>query len=369
MEQKHLSLTEEKFRNLIELATDGILIGSNSGIIIDANSTFCSMIEMSKEEIIGLFIADLPFTKESVGRTPFRFDLLRSGKLVISERELIRSDGNKITIEMRTKMMPDGTYQSIYRDISERKKYELQLLDYAEELSRLNADKDHFISILAHDLVSPFNAILGYLDLLLCNIDNMEKSNIKDELGVVDNVSKKTFHLLQEILIWYRTKSGTMSYEPEYFNLKEICQKTVDVIEPISYNKKISINNEIDDHFEVYSDSNMLRTIIRNLLSNAIKFTSEEGKIFVNAVEEPNGFVKLSIKDTGVGITMEKLTNLFKNLHNTPTEGTKKEKGTGLGLAICKMLVERQGGEIWAESEVLKGTTFYVTIPIKDNRF
>ncbi len=366
MEQKHLTLTEEKFRNLIELATDGILIGSNRGVIIDANSTFCSMIEMCKEDIIGLFIADLPFTKESVGHTPFRFDLLRSGQLVISERELIKSDGNKITIEMRTKMMPDGTYQSIYRDISDRKRYELQLLNYAAELSKLNADKDHFISILAHDLVSPFNTILGYLELLISNIDSYDKNEIKEHLGVVDNVSKKTFHLLQEILTWSRTSSGRMSFEPKVVNLKNNCQKTVDILEPLASNKKISIINAIDAEYEVYSDINMLRTIFRNLLSNAIKFTGEEGVIVIDAVRDEANFIKLSVKDTGIGMTNEKLILLFNNVHNTPSEGTFNEKGTGLGLIICKMLVERQGGTISVESEPMKGTTFFVTIPVKD---
>jgi len=364
MDNKHLSLDEQKLRNLIELATDGILIGSHEGIIIEANSTFCSMMEMRKEDIVGTFIADLPFTKESVERYPFRFDLLRSGQLVVSERELIRSDGNKIVIEMRTKMMPDGTYQSIYRDISERKRYELQLLDYANELIKLNADKDHFISILAHDLVSPFNTILGYLDILTADFDNLDMQYIKEQIDVVQNVSVKTFNLLEEILTWFRSHSGNLDYEPDYYPLTSICQKSLDILGPIAGNKKIVIINSIDPDITVYTDMNMLRTIIRNLLTNAIKFTDEKGSITLDAKEQA-GMIVLSIKDTGKGISNDKLATLFKNLHNKSTEGTSKEKGTGLGLAICKMMAERQGGNICVESEPGIGTTFYVSIPIQ----
>ncbi len=363
MDEKPLSIEEEKLRNLIELATDGILIGSHEGVVIDANATFCSMMEMRKEEIIGSFIGDMPFTKESLERYPFRFDLLHDGQLVISERDLIQSDGNKITIEMRTKMMPDGTYQSIYRDISERKRYELQLLDYANELSKLNADKDQFISILAHDLVSPFNTIIGYLDLLTIDFDNSDIKYIKDQLAVVHSVSIKTFNLLQEILTWFRSYSGNMTYEPGFYNLKDISQNTLDILGPIARNKRIEITNSIDNGVTVYTDSNMLCTIIRNLLSNAIKFTDEEGEI-IFSTSEKDGKIILSVKDTGKGIPNDKIKTLFKGMHNKSTEGTSSEKGTGLGLAICKMLAEKQGGTIGVESELGKGSTFYVSIPM-----
>ncbi|WP_163709102.1 PAS domain-containing sensor histidine kinase [Mangrovibacterium lignilyticum] len=366
MDGKRLSIDEEKFRNLIELATDGILIGANDGIVIEANSTFCTMIGRKKEELIGRFIADIPFAKTSVEQTPFRFDLLRKGQLVVSERELLRSDGTKITIEMRTKMMPDGTYQSIYRDISERKKYELQLLDYANELSELNEDKDHFITILAHDLVSPFNTILGYLGVLSADFDNLDRAAIRKQLDIVHNASTKAFNLLQEILTWSRSNSGTMSYEPEFFNLKDICQKTVDILEPIAENKNIEITNAIDDDVQAYTDANMLRVIIRNLLTNALKFTSVDGKVTIGATEH-DGEIVISVKDTGKGIAKGKLATLFKNIHNKPTEGTSREIGNGLGLVICKMLAERQGGSIGVESEVGIGSKFFVRIPARRN--
>jgi len=366
MDGKSLSIEEEKLRNLIELATDGILLGSNEGIVIEANSTFCQMIGRPKEELVGLFIADIPFVKASVEQTPFRFDLLRSGQLVVSERELIRSDGTTITIEMRTKMMPDGTYQSIYRDISERKKYESQLLDYANQLSKLNEDKDHFITILAHDLVSPFNTILGYLGVLSANLDSYDRQTIKKQVEIVSDASKKAFDLLQEILTWARSTSGTMSFEPEYFNLKDICQKTIDILEPIAGNKKIIIANRIGKKLQVYTDANMLRIIIRNLLTNALKFTNLNGKVSFDATEK-DGQIIVSVKDTGKGISEEKLATLFKNIHNKPTQGTSREIGNGLGLVICKMLAERQGGSIWVESEVGVGSTFYVSVPIQES--
>lgn len=366
MDEKHLSIDEEKLRNLIELATDGILIGSNEGIIIEANSTFCSMIGMHKEELVGLFIADLPFSDESVTQSPFRFDLLRSGQLVVSERELVLPDRTKITIEMRTKMMPDGTYQSIYRDISERKKYERQLLDYATRLSKSNEDKDQFITILAHDLVSPFNTIIGYLGLLTSDFDRFDRPAIKKQLNIVHNTSKKALELLHEILTWSRTNSGTIDYEPDYFKLKDICQKAIEILEPIAENKKITITNALDPELLVYTDANMLRIIIRNLLTNALKFTHLNGQVTLEATKQ-DSHVVLSVKDTGKGISPVILAALFKNVHNKPTKGTSREIGNGLGLSISKMLAERQGGSIWVESEIGVGSTFFVRIPVRKN--
>lgn len=365
MNEKHLSIEEQKLRNLIELATDGILIGSNDGIVINANSTFCAMIGYPKEELVGKHISDIPFMKESVKKTPFRFDLLRSGKLVISERQMTRSDGTKITIEMRTKMMPDGTYQSIYRDISERKKYELQLLAYANELSKLNEDKDHFITILAHDLVSPFNSILGYLNLLNEDFDRYDKPTVKKQLGIVQQASKTAYNLLQEILTWSRTNSGNMPYEPEFFKLKDAVQKTIHILTPIAANKNITITNAIDDELMVFADINMSRVIARNLLTNALKFTYVNGEVTCSA-RMVDGQVVASVADTGKGMSPEKLETLFKSIHHKPTEGTLHEKGTGLGLTICKMLAERQKGAIWVESELGVGSTFFVRMPARE---
>ena len=162
------------------------------------------------------------------------------------------------------------------------------------------------------------------------------------------------------------TQSGAMIYEPEFYKIKSICQKTIDFLEPITGNKSITIKNYIDEELTVYSGKNMLQTIIRNLLSNAIKFTNSGGEISLNASSQDE-VITLSVKDNGKGISIEKLKTLFKNLPNKSTEGTSNELGTGLGLTICKKLVEKQGGTIWVESEPGKGSTFYFTIPRQNN--
>lgn len=364
MDKIQHSVAEDKFRNLIELAADGILIGSHDGIVMDANSTFCKMIEMSKEELVGSFIGDLPFTKESLQKNPLRFDLLKKGEVVISERELVRSDSAVLTIEMRTKMMPDGTYQSIYRDISDRKRNEIQLINYANELSKLNADKDHFISILAHDLVSPFNTILGFLNYLSDNFYEHDVTFIEKQIHTIRNSAEKTFELLQDILTWIRSNSGAMPFDPEELNLHVICEKVVDILNPSAKEKKISLEIQFDRNTSAFTDVNMLRTVLRNLITNAIKFTDIGGRISLTASQNDN-FVKLFVSDTGNGISPEKQKQLFSNLQNRPTEGTLKEKGSGLGLVISKLLVEKQGGSIGVESEPGNGSTFYFTIPVR----
>jgi PAS domain S-box-containing protein len=353
---------KDKFRNLIELAADGILIGSHEGIVLEANSCFCSLLEMTKSELVGSFVGDLPFTKESVEQFPFQFDSLKNGEIVISERELLRSDNTLVTIEMRTKMMPDGTYQSIYRDISERKKNEIQLLDYANELSKLNADKDRFISILAHDLVSPFNSILGYLDLLTSNIKEFEKDQIEKHILTIQGSANRTYNLLQDILAWSRSHSGSMPYEPDQCIIKDISNKVVEILNPIAINKEITIKNLVTSSISAYADVNMLRTILRNLISNAIKFTKPKGQIRIVAKFE-NQAIIISVIDTGHGIPKNKIPDLFNDLQLKSTDGTSNEKGSGLGLIISKLLVEKHGGTIWVESKIGKGSTFSFSLP------
>lgn len=244
----------------------------------------------------------------------------------------------------------------------DKKRSEEQLKIYSNELKELIASKDKFFSIIAHDLKSPFNALIGYSEM----IAQEHKEMAADELGVfAENmyfVAKKTYNLLENLLEWSRVQTGRMSFNPEPIALFQVAQQVVDIFVVNAKKKGIVLRNRISPEFEVIADSNMIFTVMRNLTSNAIKFTSEGDEVTITAVDE-GMFIKCSVKDTGLGISEEDQQKLFRiDIHHSEI-GTDQEKGTGLGLLLCKELIEKNGGTIWVESAPGKGSEFFFSIP------
>ncbi|HEY4787849.1 MAG TPA: ATP-binding protein, partial [Bacteroidales bacterium] len=238
-----------------------------------------------------------------------------------------------------------------------------KLLETNEELVKLNSTKDRFFSIIAHDLRNPFHIVTGFTELLLRDYEKMPFDKVNKYLNLMYNSSRSGNNLLENLLQWSRTQTGTISYEPVHLNLFTIAKETFDYLEGDAHKKSIEVRLNIDRHLTVVADENMLKTILRNLLSNAIKFTYENGKIAVNTSMDGN-MVEISITDTGVGIPVDKFPLLFKIETNISTRGTSQETGTGLGLILCKEFVEKHKGMIWVESKENEGTTFRFTLPI-----
>ncbi len=251
------------------------------------------------------------------------------------------------------------------RNITERKLAEEKLKADEILLKELNADKDRFISILAHDLKSPFNLILGYLDLLTENVRVYDINTIENQINIIFNTAQNTYKLLEDILLWARTQSGKIPFEPKKLNINDICNSILDTLKLNADAKNITIIRSIPSDIYLFADSEMLKTILRNLISNAIKFTYVGGSITINTLGDIDD-ITISVSDNGVGISPKVQASLFdiSNVHTT--EGTANEKGTGLGLLICKDFVEKHGGKIWVESEVGMGSAFYFNIPNKN---
>ncbi len=230
-----------------------------------------------------------------------------------------------------------------------------------DELEKLNENKDRFISILAHDLKSPFQSILGFLELLIERIHQEDRGRIENQLSMIFSSAQNTYHLLDDLLLWARAESGKLTYEPQKQNLAEVCINAIDNLVLNARNKNITITHSIDADIFVYADVNMISTVFRNLISNAIKFTHKGGCISISAIQTDSD-VTITVADNGLGIQPEILNKLFNISHKVTTKGTDKETGTGLGLFLCKEFVEIHGGRIWAESEVGKGSDFKFTL-------
>jgi PAS domain S-box-containing protein len=359
--EDNLVRSEEKYRDLFEFAADGILTGSPDGFIIDANTCFCSMSGRSREKLLGKPI-NIVLSPESVAKESLRFDLLLKGETVVNERELILPDGRIVEIEMRTKMMPDKTYQAIFRDISARKENERKIQQQNIELLKLNSDKDVFMSILGHDLKSQFNSLLGLSDLLKENLHDYDMANIQDIVNYINKSAQNAYKLLDSLLMWSRSQAGKIPFEPLKVSLREVCGDVFSEMNLIAETKKIKLGFNIPDELTVFADIDMLKTIFRNLLSNALKFTNSGGQISVNAIKEKNNFL-ISVSDTGIGIVPEILSKMFDVSQMNSTQGTEGETGTGFGLLLCKDFVEKHSGKLSVKSELGKGSVFSFSLP------
>jgi signal transduction histidine kinase len=237
-----------------------------------------------------------------------------------------------------------------------------QLKEKNETISDINAQKDKFFSIIAHDLKGPFNGFLGLSELLAEDLDSMDKEEIQFAAGSMRNSAMNLNRLLENLLEWSRIEQGLIPFNPEEIELLTVVTDCVVTLRDTANKKEIQINIDLDENTKVFADDNMLHAVIRNLLSNAIKFTPKSGTIIIQGKEDDKN-TTISINDTGIGMNAKMVENLFKLDIQTNRKGTNDEPSTGLGLILCKGFVEKHGGEIWAESKEGKGTRFYARFP------
>lgn len=250
------------------------------------------------------------------------------------------------------------------QEIVSRKQAEDALAAANLELRELNARKDRFISILSHDLRSPFNTLMGFSDLLVQETTNRDLEELNSFALVVQRTSRNTYQLLENLLAWSRIQIGHMPYHPDRLHLRSELEAVLNLMVTVIDGKSITILNEIDDDACADADSNMLQTILRNLLSNATKFTRRDGTIRISNRKE-NEYQIILVTDNGIGIPEEKRKMLFMESEAmVTTYGTDNEKGQGFGLLLCRYLAEQNRGRIWLEESSEKGSTFAFSVPV-----
>lgn len=263
----------------------------------------------------------------------------------------IKDSDNKIT-----------HYVAVKEDITASKTQQKSIKLKNRELERINAEKDKFFSIIAHDLRGPLSAMLGLSEIMSELIHTMTKEEIKE---LADNLKKSTsniFDLLSNLLEWSTMQRGLIDYNPTSTTANTLVNGCCDSLKSMADNKKISLNINVLTQKTIFADINMLRTIMRNLVTNAIKFSNPNSKIDIDIRSSDNSTL-FSVSDEGIGIPKLLKEKLFKIDEKVNRNGTNNEPSTGLGLLLCKDMVEKHGGKIWVESEEKKGTTFFFTIP------
>ena len=232
-----------------------------------------------------------------------------------------------------------------------------------KELEELNATKDKFFTIIAHDLKNPFNTVIGLSELLMERYDSYDQTKIKTFINQINKFTLNAYDLLEDLLQWAKSQTGRMEVKEEKIDLYDIIAENIKLFKERAKKKDINITSDVKINTFARIDKNMISTVIRNLISNSIKFTDKQGNIKI-ASQTKDGLINVSVTDSGVGISAENKEKLFRIDKNISTQGTEEETGTGLGLIISKEFVENNGGTICVESEEGKGSKFIFTVPV-----
>jgi PAS domain S-box-containing protein len=369
--EEALQNSSQKWEALIAASPDGVGMISLDGkmlLISDKLAEIYGYAKHERDEIIGRPALDFIDPSDHKRLTENLYQLI-SGKRgnQLSEYLAIRKDNSRINIDINTTLLLDSNGKPtsvlfVERDITKRKKVEQETIRKNLELAELNATKDKFFSIIAHDLKSPFQGLISFSQILSTQFSELSEDEKISFISSIEALSQSSYRLLENLLDWSRLQTGQMTYNPEPLNLLIELFPTITLIKQTALNKNIAFDYSIDSSIVAKADINMLSTIIRNLLSNAIKFTNSGGKItlLVKVLEDS---IEFSVTDTGIGIEKENLDNLFRIGNKESRRGTANETGTGIGLFLCKEMIDRHGGNLKVESQISKGTTFSFTIP------
>jgi len=247
----------------------------------------------------------------------------------------------------------------LFRDTTANRLAEEKLEEQAKSLQSINQTKDKLFSVVAHDLRGPMVSLVEVMRLM--EDGTISAQEFKSYMPLFSKNLYSTYALLENLLVWSRSQMKGEKLILESFNLYDLLQEKLENWETTAASKNISIHCDPSSKLMVFADREMIKIVLRNLMANALKFTSSGGKIGITA-QLIDGMVKLCVNDTGTGISEENQKKLFNGTQFT-TKGTSNEKGTGLGLMLCKDFVEKNGGQIWVESELGKGSKFCFTLP------
>ena len=398
-----LKAIAQRYQSLFEQAADGILTGDNNGVITEANHSICEMTGYKRAELVGSNISIL-FCKETLEKSPLRYDLVKAGETVLSEREMIRKDGSSLTIEMNTKKVGEGILQSYIRDVSERKKSQELLknknkeLFYAQrklqetntklrntneqlifqkkelEQSKAKAEtsdrlKTAFLANMSHEIRTPMNGIIGFTQILL--EQEYTRKELNDYLKTIYSQSNHLMKIIDDVIDIAKIEANELAVNKGYFYLNEFFEELYKNAQMGTTSKNSKIQLVLNEAFDkkdsrIYSDPIRLKQVFDNLLDNAFKFTNE-GQIEFGYDYQKEGKLLFYVKDSGIGIPPEKSKEIFQRFRQVDESLTSKYEGTGLGLSISKGIVELMGGEIWAKPLDEGGSIFYFTLPYDES--
>ncbi len=358
---------EEKFKQLIKNSFDMIVLLDANGVQKYVSESCEKILGFNQEELLNISVIEEMLHPDDQQKVIEGFqEILNNTAYGGVQYRHRHKNGSWVYLEaFGTNQIDNPHIKSVVlnvRDITVRKKNEKALKESEKQLRELNATKDRFFSIIAHDLRSPFNSISGFCNLLEQQIEENNIKGISKYAKIIQKSSQKAMDLLTNLLIWSQSQTGRIDFNPEYFELVRVVKNVVDLLGDAAYQKLITIDYSLPADMPVYADKEMISSVLRNLISNGVKFSNPGGRVGVKA-EYDNETIVVSVEDNGIGISSEDITKLFTLEDSYSSPGTNKETGTGLGLLLCKDFIEMHDGRIWVTSEKGAGSTFYFTIP------
>lgn len=371
---KELLESEELYRKLVSTSPDAICMTNMEGFITFASPKAIDLFGYKNDnEIIGHpLISWIAPENRKKGIRNFKH-LINNGFPLDKEYLLIKKDKTHFHGEINASVIRSADQKPkgliiITRDITDRKQADIAIKEREVKLKELNATKDKFFSIIAHDLKSPFNGIIGISNLMKEESKRLELHVIHQYANMINSSAVQTYRLLENLLNWARIQQGKITFSPTNILLKHLVNEVVILLHESAYQKRILIIDNTPSNLLVKIDEGMIETILRNLISNAIKFTPTGGRIVIQTIMINTG-IEISVSDNGVGINKENIQKLFNIDTNYTLPGTEKEKGTGLGLILCKEFTEKHNGKISVESTEGKGSTFTISLPSCSSEF
>jgi PAS domain S-box-containing protein len=387
---------ELDFKTLYNHAPCGYLYTMDDGTLIDVNDTFLAFTGYSREEIIEnkRFEDFLSIGGKIYYETHFAPLLHMHGEVSQISFDFIRKDETRFpvlinAIKQSANEKQRNYIQFIVLDITQRKQYEMELInakrkseelltqlskvnaaltsnnqviaEQSHQLEKLNATKDKFFSIVAHDLKSPLISLKSFSNLLIDHFDSLNKDEILTMSKQLSYSVDSTIKMADNLITWAMLQMGDSQFNEEIIKIKDITSNIFDVYQKVAFEKGINVSFSVDDSLTIIGDKNQIEFVIRNLVNNAIKFTHKNGFVSLTAKSLADGLVKISVSDSGVGISDEIKRKLFSISKIQSTNGTDGEKGTGLGLMLSYEFMKLNGGQIDIESSLGKGSTFHTT--------
>lgn len=366
--EKSLSISEEKYRMLFNTMIIGYahhqIILDDKGMPIDyqfleVNPEFEKQTGAKAQDVVGKRVMEVfPETEEKW--------IERYGQVALTGKAMRFVDySSRIDkfFEVYAFSPNKGEFSTLFYDVTKRELNEARNHKYREELQRINQAKDKLFSIIAHDLRSPLNAIMGLLEILDEQYQTLTTAEIQKIIKSSRQTSLNLYSLIDNLLQWARLQKDHLVFKPIGVNLADAVRECVSLYHPLATRKQVNMLFDIPDRMMAYADPQMLNVIIRNLISNAIKYTKSGGEIHIHAQLDPSGFLTLRFKDNGIGMNPELLKTIFDKETESSRPGTEGETSTGLGLMLVREFVSMHGGKIQAESEEEKGSTFTVRLP------
>ncbi len=358
-----IRMNEQELKAIFSSLDSLIIEYNNEGKYINIAPTNKSLLFKSEDQLLNKTVFEIFDQETALLFHRSILECLKTKQLVTIEYPLtINSTTKWFLARISCKTKNSVIFHSY--DYTEQRKQQDELIKSEISLKEVNATKDKFFSIIAHDLKNPFNLITNYSELLLENYSIYDKKKVEEVLQIINSASNSASNLVGNLLIWAQSQTNRIEFNPQAVDFKELVSEDLSLLENQAKEKNIDISSSITKECICFADKNMMNSVFRNLISNAIKYTHSGGSIAISSSLQLNS-LEIAITDNGIGMSKETCSNLFKIDKSTSTLGTANEKGTGLGLIICKEFIEKHGGRIWVDSIEGKGSSFHFQLPIQ----